>query len=95
MSANPVRYGGADPSEPMVHELPPLKYGGEDVPIRLVVRRVADGTWRAKLLFGPAEAEVAPATAEIFCAPSENDLWHAVHDLRDHHYRDLYRSIAE
>lgn len=95
MSANPVRYGGSDPQEPVIHELPPLKYGGDDVPIRLMVRRVADGTWRAKLLFGPSEAESAPATAEIFCAPSENDLWQAVHDLRDHHYRDLYRSITE
>jgi len=37
------------------------------------------------------ESELAPATAEIFCAESENDLWQSVRDLRDHHIRDLYR----
>ena len=95
MQANPVRYGVPDPAEPTVHELPPVRYGGEEVPLRLKVRRAEDGTWRARLIFGFDEAESAPSTAEIFCADSENDLWQSVRDLRDHHFRDLYRSIVE
>ncbi|MEJ2239085.1 MAG: hypothetical protein P8X82_12365 [Gemmatimonadales bacterium] len=95
MPANPVRYGTPDPAEPVVHDLPPMRYGGEQVPLRLQVRRADDGTWRAKLVFGLGELDAAPATAEIFCAESENDLWQSVRDLRDHHFRDLYRSLAE
>ncbi|KPJ95569.1 MAG: hypothetical protein AMS18_02610 [Gemmatimonas sp. SG8_17] len=95
MPVNPVRYGAPDPAEPVVHDLPPIRYGGEEIPLRLQVRRAADGTWRAKLIFGLEESEAAHATAEIFCAQSENDLWQSVSDLRDHHLRDLYRSITE
>ncbi len=95
MQAKPLRYGASDPAEPVVHEIPPMLYGGEEVPLRLQVRRAEDGTWRAKLIFGSEEIGAAPATAEIFCATNENDLWQSVRDLRDHHFRDLYRSIAE
>ena len=95
MPANSVRYGSPDPAEPVVHELPPLRYGGEEIALRLQLRRAADGTWRGRLLFGLGECDAAHATAEIFCAQSENDLWQSVRDLRDHHLRDLYRSIAE
>ena len=95
MQASPLRYGAADPSEPVIHELPPLRYGSDDIPLRLQIRRAADGTWRAKLLFGSDEVGAAPSTAEIFCAETENELWQSVRDLRDHHFRDLYRSIAE
>jgi hypothetical protein len=95
MPANPLRYGAADPAEPVVHELPPMRYGSEEIPLRLQVRRADDATWRAKLIFGSGEPGASPATAEIFCAESENDLWQSVRDLRDHHFRDLYRSIAE
>lgn len=90
-----VRYGQTDPVEPAVHELPPIRYGGDEVPIRLFVRRAEDGSWRGRLVFGPGEVETAPSTAEIFCGPSEADLWEAVRDLREHHLRDLYRSLAE
>ena len=95
MPANPVRYGAPDPADPIEHELPPVNYEGEDVALRLRVRRAEDGTWRAKLIFGTEIGDSAPSTAEIFCAESENDLWQAVRDLRDHHFRDLYRSIVE
>ncbi len=95
MPVSPVRYGVPDPSEPLIHDLPPMRYGGEDVPVRLQVRRTEDGTLRARLIFGLADLESAPATAEIFCADNENDLWQAVRDLRDHHFRDLYRSVTE
>jgi hypothetical protein len=33
------------------------------------------------------------ATAEIFFGAMEPDLWDSVRDLRDHHIRDLYRSL--
>jgi hypothetical protein len=77
----------------VVHELPPIRCAGDDVALRLVVRRAEDGGWRARLLFGPGDPDVAPSTAEIFFGPSEADLWEAVRDLREHHVRDLYRSV--
>ncbi len=93
MPGNTVRYGASQPSEPVLHELPPLQYEGELVPVRLELRRADDGTWRGRLLFGPGES--APATTDIFCATSESDLWECLNDLREHHMRDLYRSVSE
>lgn len=94
MAGSPLRYGTPNPSEPVVHDLPPLRYGADLIPLQLEVRRSEDGTWRGRLLFGGGEP--APAhTAEIFCAYTESDLWEAVHGLRDHHLRDLYRSVTE
>jgi len=95
MPANPVRYSAPDPAEPVEHDLPPAIVAHQEIPLRLRVRRAEDGTWRARLIFGMGELDATPSTAEIFCAESENDLWQAVRDLRDHHIRDLYRSIAE
>lgn len=95
MPGNPVRYGATDPAQPVTHELPPLRYAGDVVPVFLEIRREDDGTWRGRLVFGPADEPSAPATAEIFCAATEVELWEAVRDLRDHHQRDLYRSIVE
>jgi hypothetical protein len=57
------------------------------------VRRSDDGVWRGRLLFGSEDPPSARATAEILCGLSESDLWEAVRDLREHHIRDLYRSI--
>jgi hypothetical protein len=95
MPANPVRYGAPDPAEPIEHELPTASVAGDEIMLRLRVRRAEDGTWRARLIFGAGDSETSASTAEIFCAESENDLWQAVRDLRDHHIRDLYRSIVE
>lgn len=95
MPGNPVRFGVSNPAEPVLHELPPLRRGGELVVVRLEVRRADDGTWRGRLLFGEAEGDASRATADIFCAATESDLWECVHDLRDHHLRDLYRSVSE
>ena len=95
MPGNPVRYGAPQPSEPVIHELPPLKYEGGLVAVYLEIRRAEDGIWRGRLLFGTADSEPGPSTAEIFCAASEGDLWECVHDLREHHLRDLYRSVTE
>ncbi len=95
MPGSPVRYGQTDPSEPTVHELPPLRYEGETVIVRIVVRRAEDTSWRARLLFGAETPDAAPTTAEIFYAETEKDLWVCVYDLREHHLRDLYRSVAQ
>ena len=96
MPAQSVRHGLPDPAEPVIHELPPIRFGGQDVAVRVEVRRSSDGVWRGRFLFGVADGSAAGlATAEIFCGPTEADLWEAVRDLREHHIRDLYRSIAE
>ncbi|MDH4044776.1 MAG: hypothetical protein OEW06_09980 [Gemmatimonadota bacterium] len=63
--------------------------------MRVEVRRSADGVWRGRFLFGGDDVAAGLATAEILCGPTEADLWEAVRDLREHHIRDLYRSIAE
>jgi hypothetical protein len=76
-----------------VHDLPPLRFDGQHVAIRLAVRRTDDGSFRGRVLFGAPDTEAERATAEIFCAVSETDLWQSVRDLRDHHLRDLYRSL--
>jgi len=60
-----------------------------------MVRRSEDGVWRGRILFGGEDPQAAMATAEILCGLSEADLWEAVRDLREHHIRDLYRSILE
>ena len=92
MPLQPARSHPPD-HEPVLHELPPVRYEGQLVPVRLSVRRSDDGMWRGRLLFGAPETEAERATVEIFCAASEQDLWQSVSDLRDHHLRDLYRSL--
>ncbi len=94
MPANSVpRYSRPQPGEPVMHDLPPIRYAEEIVALRLVVRRAEDGSWRGRLLFGSGEAQDAVATAGIFFGATEPDLWDSVKDLRDHHIRDLYRSL--
>jgi hypothetical protein len=95
MPANPVRYGVPNASDPQIHELPPLRYGTALVAVRVEVRRADDGTWRGRLMFQAAGSETAASTGEILCGASENELWESVRDLRDHHLRDLYRSLVE
>jgi hypothetical protein len=89
-----VRSPAPDPSEPQLHELPPLRFEGAAITVRLAVRRADDGVWRARLHFVPDGGDQERLTAEIFCATTEQDLWLAVRDLRDHHLRDLFRSLA-
>lgn len=93
MPAQPVRYGRPDPTEPVIHELPPLRWAGGEVPVQVEVRRDADGMWRGRILFGAGED--VRATAEILCAVSEPEFWLAVGGLNSHHLRDLYRSMSE
>ena len=93
MPAQPARHRVFASGEAVIHELPSIKFDGLEVPLRLALRRSDDAAWRGKILFGAQDTEHERATAEIFCAKSEQDLWQAVRDLREHHLRDLYRSL--
>ncbi len=76
-----------------MHDLPPIRFGEDIIALRLVVRRAEDASWRGRLLFGSEDLDRAASTAEIFFGATEPDLWDSVRDLRDHHIRDLYRSL--
>jgi hypothetical protein len=93
MAAYPARQAVPALQETVVHDLPHLRFEGQSVAVRLAVRHADDGAWRGRILFGAENTEHERATAEIFCAVSEQDLWLSVRDLRDHHLRDLYRSL--
>lgn len=96
MSAQPVRYSTAAApasADTVLHDLSPIRFDGQSIDIRLTVRRSEDGMWRGRILFGAEGTEAERSSAEIFCATSEPDLWQSVRDLRDHHLRDLYRSL--
>lgn len=83
-----------DPSEPVLHDLAPIRYEATTLTVRLAVRRSEDGIWRGRLHFVDPGGDAEKVTAEIFCATSEQDLWQAVRDLREHHLRDLFRSLS-
>ena len=93
MAGNPARHGTTRSSDPVIHELPPFNAGSIEVPVRLAAWRAEDGTWRGRLIFGAQDTQGA-ATADIFCAATESELWESVRDLGEHHFRDLYRSLA-
>jgi hypothetical protein len=93
MSAQPARYSSPAAFDTVLHDLPPIRFDGQPIEIRLSLRRSDDGIWRGRVLFGAEGTEAERASAEIFCATSEQDLWQSVRDLRDHHLRDLYRSL--
>jgi hypothetical protein len=92
MPAQPARYTPAA-TDTVVHDLPPNRFDGQPIDIRLSLRRSEDGIWRGRILFGAEGTEAERSSAEIFCAATEQDLWQSVRDLRDHHLRDLYRSL--
>jgi hypothetical protein len=94
MPVSQVRSNLPDPAEPVLHDLQPLRFDGALVAVRLAVWRSEDGIWRGRLHFLPSIGDPERATAEIFCATSEQDLWQAVRDLREHHLRDLFRSLV-
>jgi len=94
MAAQPGRTPLPQEWEQVEHELPPLRVAAEPVGVRLALRRAADGAWRGRLRFldpGGRERE----TADIFCAPSESELWRSVRSLGEHNLRALYLSLAE
>lgn len=94
MSVPTFRAAARDPREPVLHELDPVRVEGREVPIRISVRRLDDGSWRGRLLFGQPEVARECETAEILRAETEEDFWRSVGGLREHHLRDLYRSLV-
>jgi len=82
-----------DPREPVQHELDAIRFAGQVVLLSLILRHADDGAWRARIRFLDSDSGRERETAEIFCAESESDLWESVRELRDHHVRDLYRSL--
>jgi hypothetical protein len=82
-----------DSREPVLLDLPSITYAGQPLAVRLILRLDDQRTWRGKLQFQPAGADVPRETFEIFCGAREQDLWESVQSLREHHFRDLYRSL--
>ncbi|HEX5385157.1 MAG TPA: hypothetical protein VFW66_00505 [Gemmatimonadales bacterium] len=92
MAIQTVRPTVRDPREPVDHALDPLRIAGQLVHLCLTIRRADDGAWRGRLRFID-DSRIERETAEIFCAATEEDLWRSVRELREHHVRDLYRSL--
>jgi hypothetical protein len=93
MAANPLRSLNPDPREPVAYDLPPVRFDSSLIAIRITVRWAEDSMWRARLTYTDSVTGVERESAEIFCGASVQDLWQSVQDLRDHHWRDLYRSL--
>lgn len=98
MNLQSLRTSSHDPRDPLAHALDPIQVAGHVVAVALVVRLDDDGAWRGRLNFtdvgAGGEMVDARSTAEIFCGTSEEELWHAVRALGEHHVRDLHRSLA-
>lgn len=93
MTAQPSRVYAPEPREPVLHELHSLRIADQSVTIQLSVRRSDDGAWLGRLRFltgGSADRE----TADILRGRSEDELWHSVRGLGEHHLRALYHSLA-
>ena len=82
-----------DSREPVLLDLPSIAYAGQTLAVRLILRLDDQRIWRGKLQFQAATADVPRETFEIFCGAREQDLWESVQSLREHHFRDLYRSL--
>jgi hypothetical protein len=94
MAVQTVRSPTREIREPTQHQLEPVRVAGQTIHLSLSIRRDADGVWRGRLHFADAYDPARDlTTAEIFCGDSEEELWLAVRRLRDHHIRDLYRSL--
>ena len=82
-----------DSREPVLLDLPPITYAGHSLTVRLILRLDEHRIWRGRLQFQEQAGEVPRETFEIFCGAREQDLWDSVQSLREHHFRDLYRSL--
>jgi hypothetical protein len=82
-----------DSREPVLLDLPTISYAGHALAVRLVLRLDEHRIWRGRVQFLEAGQDVPRETFEIFCGASEHDLWESVQSLREHHFRDLYRSL--
>ena len=92
--AQPSRTRLPQEAERVEHALESLRVAGHPVEVRLALWRSGDGAWRGRLRFlaaGTPERE----TADIFCSPSESELWLSVRALGEHHLRALYLSLAQ
>lgn len=94
MNLQSVRMPARDPREPFSHELQPLQLAGRMVGVTLAVRLADDGAWRGRLRFTGEDDPGERETAEIFCGETEDELWQSVQRLREHHFRDLFRSLT-
>jgi len=92
MTAHTQRTPAPDPRDPISYQLSPIRFEHQSIQVRLSVRW-ADGAWRGHLAFLEATGVAERETAEIFRGDSAQDLWQSVSDLREHHVRDLYRSL--
>jgi hypothetical protein len=94
MALQTVRPPTRNSREPTQYSLDPIRIAGQTIHLSLSIRCDDDGAWRGRLRFADnADAGRERRTAEIFCGATEDDLWTAVRQLRDHHIRDLYRSL--
>lgn len=93
MLRQPAHVPPRDQRDPFASDLEPMRLDGQDILVRLMARLADDGVWRARLEF-QADDEPPRQTAEIFCAPTFDDLWHSVRALGRYHLRDLFRSLA-
>jgi len=94
MAPHALRSSQRDPNDPIVHDLNPIRIDGHDILIRMIIRRIEDGSWRGRMAFVESESDRQVETAEIFCGASEKELWDSVGHLREHHLRDLHRSLS-
>ena len=83
----------ADDPAAAAHVLDSIRVDSMVVTVELRVRPDGPGTWRGRLRFGLPDG-FTRETAEIFAGSTVPDLVAAARGLRDHHYRDLYRSLA-
>ena len=93
MTLQRTRSAPGVPRDPVLHNLPAIRVDGRLVAVSLSVREDAARMWRARLQFNDDATGSERATAEIFCGTSEQDLWQSVHGMREHHLRDLFRSL--
>jgi len=94
MTAQSLRSALArDSRDPIELDLPPITYASHPLAMRLILRIDDQRTWRGKLQFQAQGVDLPRETAEIFCGAREQDLWESVRALREHHFRDLYRSL--
>jgi hypothetical protein len=85
------------PSDPVdgsaSHVLDGIRIDGMSIGVELWVRPDGQGAWRGRLRFTLPDG-FTRETADIFAGSAVPDLLAAARGLREHHYRDLYRSLT-
>ena len=82
MTAQTLRHLANDPREPVIHDLPSLRFDGVQLFVKLSVRQAEDGMWRGHLQFSDPTNGMERGTAEILCAQSQQDLMRQAEALR-------------